>query len=157
MPRADARRTLGPMSEWFSMEVLDGALSASVWSEAHGDALIESAILSGATDWNWHRHTWGVVLELEFADESAWDRYIELPAVQAALDAVPDPVSGLIVYRGRGGTSGAVSPRRPKPLAGAGSAALPLPWELWEEREASIFTPPVDRWASPAGVGLTRT
>jgi hypothetical protein len=144
------------MSEWFSMEVLDGAMSASVWSEAHGDALMESAFLNGATDWNWHRHTWGVVLELAFEDDTAWDRYLELPAVRAALDAVPDPVSGLIVYRGRGGTAGATSPRKPKPLAGAGSAALPLPWDLWEDRVATIFSPPAERWLSPAGVGLTR-
>jgi hypothetical protein len=144
------------MSVWFSMEVLDGAMSASVWSEAYGDALMESALLSGATDWNWHRHTWGVVLELAFDDETAWDRYLELPSVQAALDAVPDPVSGLIVYRGRGGSSGATSPRTPKPLAGAGSAALPLPWDLWDDRMASIFSPPAERWLSPVGADLTR-
>jgi hypothetical protein len=145
------------MSVWFSMEVLDGAMSAALWSEAHGDALIESAFLSGATDWNWHHHTWGIVLELEFDDDAAWDRYMELPAVRAALDAVPDPVSGLIVYRGRGGTSGAPSPRRPKPLAGAGSAELPIPWDPWEDLVASIFSPPAERWVSPAGVGLNRT
>jgi hypothetical protein len=138
------------------MEVLDGAMSASVWSEAYGDALMESAFFNGATDWNWHRHTWGVVLELAFEDEAAWEGYLELPAVRAALDAVPDPVSGLIMYRGRGGTSGTPWPRRPKPLAGAGSAALPLPWDLWEDRVAWIFSPSAERWLSPAGVGLTR-
>ena len=144
------------MSMWFSIEVLDGAVSASVWSEAHRDALIESALLNRATDWNWHRHTWGVVLELAFGDEAAWERFQELPAVQAALDAVPDPVWGLIMYKGRGGSAGTVSPRRPKPLAGAGSAALPLPWDLWDDRETSIFTP-LTEWRMPAaGLALTR-
>lgn len=141
---------------WFSIEVLDGAESATVWSEAHRDALIESALLNRATDWNWHRHTWGVVLELAFADEAAWERFRELPAVKAALDTVPDPVSGLIMYRGRGGSAGTVSPRRPKPLSGAGSAALPLPWDLWDDRETSIFSPSADRWSVAPGLALTR-
>jgi hypothetical protein len=47
--------------------------------------------------------------------------------VQAALDAVPDPVNGLLVYRGRGGGAGSVSPRKPRPSAGAGAMALPEP------------------------------
>jgi hypothetical protein len=144
------------MSMWFSIEVLDGAVSASVWSEAHRDALIESALLNRATDWNWHRHTWGVVLELAFGDEAAWDRFRALPAVQAALDAVPDPISGLIMYPGRGGSAGNVFPRRPKPLAGAGSAALPLPWDLWDDDESSIFWPSADRKTPAAGLALTR-
>ena len=110
-----------------SIEVLDGASSASLWAEAHGDSLIEAAFTGGATDWNWHRHTWGVVLELCFTDEAAWDRFRALPAVDAALDAVPDPISGLIVYRGRGGNAGRGEPRRPRPLIGSGAAALPLP------------------------------
>ncbi len=110
-----------------SIEVLDGASSASLWAEAHGDSLIEAAFTGGASDWAWHRHTWGVVLELSFADEAAWDRFRALPAVDAALDAVPDPVSGLIVYRGRGGNAGRGVPRRPRPLIGSGAAALPLP------------------------------
>jgi hypothetical protein len=129
------------MSVWFSIEVLDGPVSASVWSEAHSDALLESAFLAGATDWNWHRHTWGVVLELSFADEADWERFRNLPAVQAALDAVPDPLSGLIMYRGRGGSSSSMTPRKPKPLAGSGSAARPLPWELWDVNESTVFSP----------------
>lgn len=112
-----------------SIEVLDGASSASLWAEAHGDYLIEAALTGGASDWAWHRHTWGVVLELAFEDEAAWERFSALPGVVAALDSVPDPVSGLIVYRGRGGSSGRAQPRKPKPLVGSGSAALPLPTE----------------------------
>jgi hypothetical protein len=122
------------MSEWYSIEVFDGASSAALWAESHGDPLLESALSSGAKDWSWHRHSWGVVLELEFADIKSWDAWRALPHVQAALDAVPDPISGLIVYRGRGGSSGTSRPRRPRPLQGSGSAALPLPWE-WENDE----------------------
>jgi hypothetical protein len=144
------------MSAWFSIEVLDGVVSASVWSEAHGDVLIESAFFVGATDWNWHRHTWGVVLELNFEDEAAWDRFRNLTAVQAALEAVPDPVSGLIMYRGRGGSSGTVEPRRPKPLVGSGSAALPLPWEFWDSEQTSIFAPNEERRSMPALLSACR-
>lgn len=118
------------MSAWYSIEVFDGATSASVWAEAYRDALMETAIMSGASDWSWHRHTWGVVFEACFADEQAWETYADLPVVRAALDAVPDPLTGLIVYRGRGGSSGAPYPRKPRPLIGSGSAALPLPWIL---------------------------
>ena len=128
-----------------SIEVLDGAFSASMWSDAHGDSLVEAAFTHGASDWNWHRHTWGVVLELEFDDDEAWERFRALPAVEAALEAVPDPVSGLIVYRGRGGSSGRGEPRRPRPLIGSGSAALPLPDLLESLDELLAEGLPLDR------------
>jgi hypothetical protein len=135
------------VTAWFSIEVLDGSSSASLWSEAHGDALVESAFLSGATDWNWHRHTWGVVLELAFDEdaEEAWARFRELPSVQAALEAVPDPLSGLIVYRGRGGSAGTWEPRKPRPLVGSGSAALPIPWELCQDEDFRVFAGGIER------------
>jgi hypothetical protein len=60
-------------------------------------------------------------------DEWHWEFFYSLPAVQAALDAVPDPLSGLAVHRGRGGASGTRLPRRPRPLAGAGAVELPEP------------------------------
>jgi hypothetical protein len=144
------------VSSWFSIEVLDGASSASLWSEAHGDALIESAFLAGALDWNWHRHSWGVVLELAFENEQAWERFRELPGVQAALEAVPDPISGLIVYRGRGGSAGTAEPRKPRPLVGSGSAALPLPWELTSDEDFDIFSAWAERRPQPAMVGAYR-
>ena len=133
------------MTAWFSIEVLDGASSASLWSEAYGDALVEAAFLSGATDWNWHRHTWGVVLELAFDEDEAWDRFRALPSVGAALDAVPDPLTGLIVYRGRGGSAGTWEPRRPRPMIGSGSAALPIPWDMWEDDDFRVFSGPERR------------
>jgi hypothetical protein len=68
-----------------------------------------------------------VVLEVAFAEEWRWERCYGLPAVQAALDATRDPVKGLLVHRGRGGSSGTRLPRRPRPLAGAGAVELPEP------------------------------
>jgi hypothetical protein len=68
-----------------------------------------------------------VVLEVAFAEEGRWERFYGLPAVQAALDATPDPVKGLVVHRGRGGSAGTRLPRRPRPLAGAGAVELPEP------------------------------
>jgi len=95
--------------------------------EGYGDELIYLAQLHGATDWNWHHHRWGLVLELELHDEVAWERFREAPGTQAALDSVPDPMFGLIFYRGRGGSGGSRLPRRPRPFSGAGAVALPLP------------------------------
>ena len=122
---------------WMSIEVFDGTYSARSWQEAWGDRLVENAIVSDASDWNWHRTSWGVIFEVAFADEEAWSRYRESLGVQLALDAVPDPVSGLIVYKGRGGNSGTRKPRKPRPLIGSGAASLPLPldeeWQLFQQ------------------------
>jgi hypothetical protein len=124
---------------WMSIEVFDGAFGASLWAEAHGDALVETAIYEGAVDWEWHTTSWGVIFEIAFDTEEAWERFRNALAVQAALDAVPDPVSGLIVYKGRGGSAGKGQPRRPRPLIGSGAASLPVPEELdfveWLSRE----------------------
>jgi hypothetical protein len=113
--------------EWWSIEVFNGRFSAARWKDAHGEALVEAALTNGAVDWAWHEHRWGVVLEVAFAEEWRWERLYALPAVQAALDATPDPVNGLLVHRGRGGSSGTRLPRRPRPLAGAGAVELPEP------------------------------
>lgn len=143
------------MSAWFSVEVLDGASSAALWAEAWGDALVESALLTGASEWNWHRHSWGVVLELEFEDEDAWERFRDRAGVRAALDAVPDPLTGLVVYRGRGGGAGTWAPRAKRPLIGSGSAALPLPWDLWDTESIDVFAPLIERrLAGLVGVGI---
>ncbi len=117
------------MDHWLSIEIFDGEFPASSWRRAHGDNLTEAAVTNGVLRWEWHEHRWGVVIELEFTDEDNCDRFRELPAVVAALDAVPDPVNGLLVYPGRGGGSGARVPRRPRPLPMAGAAARPEPRE----------------------------
>lgn len=113
------------MPEWFSIEVLDGDGSARLWAEAYGDSIVYTAQLFGASDWSWHEHTWGVVLELELADEETFDAL--RGEIAHVLDAVPDPVGGLLVHRGRGGSSGGRLPRRPRPMIGGGAMALPLP------------------------------
>ncbi len=110
---------------WWSIEVLDGAFSAEQWRAAHGAALIEASITHGACDWDWQRHSWGVIFEIAFRDSDAWYNFRRLPAVTAALDAVPDPVNGLMIYPGRGGSSASGDPRRPFPRAGAGAAPIP--------------------------------
>lgn len=117
------------MDHWLSIEVIDGDVPASSWRRAHGDSLTEAAITNGTLRWEWHEHRWGVTIELEFTHEADRDRFCELPAVCAALDAVPDPISGLLVYPGRGGGSGARVPRRPRPLPMAGAGARPEPAE----------------------------
>jgi hypothetical protein len=115
------------MGEWWSIEVFHGEFPAQRWRESYSDRLVEAALTNGATSWQWHEHQWGVVFEVEFEDETRWEVFRALPVVQGALDAVPDPVNGLIVYRGRGGGAGATSPRHPKPVAGAGAMSLPEP------------------------------
>lgn len=115
------------MAEWWSIEVMHGTLSAARWRESYSESLLESAISNGAVDWAWHEHRWGVVLEVAFEDEEGWQLFRELPSVRAALDAVPDPVNGLLVYRGRGGSAGRGAGRPVRPRAGAGAVALPEP------------------------------
>jgi hypothetical protein len=118
---------VGAMAEWWSVEVFHGEFRASRWKDSYSASLIESAISHGAADWSWTEHPYGVAFEVCFADDAQWEAFRALPAVRAALDAVPDPVNGLLIYRGRGGGSGAPSPRRPRPAAGSGAAALPEP------------------------------
>jgi hypothetical protein len=115
------------MGCWLSIEVQDAGVPASLWRDGRGKALVEAALTNGATNWTWHTPRWGVILEIKFADEQARGAFRALPGVQAALDAVPDPVRGLYVYPGRGG--GALfrsgRPRRPAPIAGAAAAEEP--------------------------------
>src|SRR5215472_9760668 len=99
------------MAAWWSIEVFHGEFSARRWQDTYSSALIESALSHGATDWEWHEHRWGVVFEVEFGTDAEWEAFRTLPMVQAALDAVPDPVNGLLVYRGRGGGAGSVPPQ----------------------------------------------
>lgn len=116
------------MAEWWSIEVFHGDWQrASRWKDAYGRELAEAALTNQATDWTWTEHQYGVVFEVCFADEEHWERFRGLPSVRAALDAVPDPVNGLIIYRGRGGGAGSRKPRRPAPAAGAGALELPEP------------------------------
>jgi hypothetical protein len=130
------------MSEWLSIEIFDGALPASSWRTAHGEALTEAAVTNGALDWVWHEHRWGLVFEVEFAEDAALESFRNLPAVRAALDAVPDPVNGLLVYRGRGGGSGSRVPRRPKPKLDSGAAEPPAPRQTVQTARLATAEPP---------------
>ena len=116
------------MAEWWSIEVFHSdSERASRWKDAYGQALTEAAITHQAVDWTWIEHRYGVVFEVCFADDEQWQRFRDLASVRAALDGTPDPVNGLIIYRGRGGGAGARKPRRPTPAAGAGALELPEP------------------------------
>ena len=42
--------------QWWSIEVLDGQVSAARWKDAHQDLLVEAALMNGAVDWAWHEH-----------------------------------------------------------------------------------------------------
>src|SRR5262249_13725627 len=120
-------RTIAIMAGGWSIEVLHGAVSASRWQERHDSALIEAALTNGVRDGVWHADRWGVVFEVLFDAEEQWEAFRSLPVVRAALDAVPDPVNGLLIYRGRGGGAGAREPRRPTPAPGSGALSLPHP------------------------------
>lgn len=116
------------MAEWWSIEVFDAEqLPARQWKQAHQDAITEAAITNGATYWEWHEHRYGVVFEVLFEQEEQWEAFRNLAAVRAALDDVPDPVNGLLIYKGRGGGAGPRKPRKPKPAPSAMSVELPEP------------------------------
>src|ERR1700723_2031203 len=114
------------MPEGFSIEVLNGPWSARAWAEAYGDALVQAGFDEGAVDWEGHHYRWGSLLEIGFSEEDEFGRFRRLPSVEAGLEAVPDRVNGLMIHRGRGGSSGTRRPRRPLPMSGSGSVALPL-------------------------------
>jgi hypothetical protein len=108
------------MAEWWSIEVFSSdKLPASAWRYAYEDELTEAAITHGAVYYEWHDTQYGVVFEALFPGDREWEAFRALPAVRAALDGVPDPVNGLLIYRGRGGAAGSAKPRKPKPAPGA--------------------------------------
>jgi len=129
------------MAEWWSIEVLHGELSAFGWQEQHDSVLIEAALTNGALDGAWHAGSWGVIFEVLFETEEQWQAFRNLPAVRAALDGVPDPVNGLLVYRGRGGGADARNPRRPKPAPAASAVSLPEP-QAEPEFDLTSASPP---------------
>src|SRR6185437_3431637 len=118
------------MAEWWSIEVFSGdKLPASGWRYAYEDELTEAAITNGALYYEWHDTEYGVIFEVLFPGDREWESFRALPAVRAALDGVPDPVNGLLIYRGRGGAAGGTKPRKPKPAPGAAALELEEPRE----------------------------
>ncbi|WP_433795033.1 hypothetical protein [Actinoplanes sp. CA-252034] len=110
--------------------------------------MVSAAVSYGAREWSWHQFGWGVVFEIAYDSEDAWPGFLAFPAVRAALDAAPDPVNGLLIYRGRGGSAGRVQPRRPRPTAGAG--AVPVPREEAPSRVTLATAEP-----APTTAGVT--
>jgi len=129
------------MAEWFSIEVYDGRFSASSWRAAYADAMLFAAHGLGVSAWAWRELDWGIVFEVELPDEVAWEEFCNLVTVRAALDAVPDPINGLVLHRGRGGSDGIRQPRPRRPSAGADAVALPVPVndiDLWQPAGAVL-------------------
>lgn len=117
-------------TDWWSIEIMDAEraeISAASWRDAYGPSLAESLVTNGARQWEWSAHTWGVVLEVAFGTEERWLAWRALPGTRAALDAVPDPVAGLLVHRGHGGACGAYVPRVPAVPPAGRRTALPEP------------------------------
>jgi hypothetical protein len=127
---------------WWSIEVRDGVLPAQRWKDGYGESLLEAAITHGAKRWEWTLMPGAVLLELAFADDEDWERFRALPVVTASLDATPDPVNGLYVYPGRGGSAGDRLPRRKPRPSGAGAAAMPIQQEVLLHARAAEATPP---------------
>jgi hypothetical protein len=116
------------MAEWWSIEVFSGdKLPASAWRYAYEDELTEAAITNGALYYEWHDSQYGVIFEVLFPNDEQWESFRSLAGVRAALDGVPDPVSGLLIYRGRGGAAGSTKPRKPKPAPSAAALELEEP------------------------------
>lgn len=127
-----------------SIEVLDGSFAASLWAHAWGDSLVETAVVHGALDWGWRRQGVGVVFEISFAGDAAWQRFRASDTVRAALHTAPDPTA-VIVYRGRGGSSETAERRRPRPWRGSGASALPFPLgEFVVEEDFRVFSGDVE-------------
>jgi hypothetical protein len=116
------------MAEWWSIEVFSGdKLPGSGWRYAYEDELTEAAITNGALYYEWRDTEYGVIFEVLFPSDTEWESFRALPAVRAALDGVPDPVNGLLIYRGRGGAAGGTKPRKPKPAPGAAALEVEEP------------------------------
>ena len=110
-----------------TVEIIDGQFSATLWFEQEGDRLLEAAFWHGASEWARHDLEWGLVVELGFPSQAEWDKCNADPVFLAVLDQVPDPVNGVHVSVGWGGSAGVREPRRPPKLPSAGAVALPDP------------------------------
>jgi hypothetical protein len=127
---------------WWSIEVRDGVLPAQRWKDGYGESLLEAAITHGAKRWEWTLMPGGVLLELAFRELEDWERFRALPVVTAALDATPDPVNGLFVYPGRGGSAADRLPRRKPRPSGSGAAAMPIEAQEWLAARPAVAAPP---------------
>ena len=133
------------MAESWSIEVLHGETSAFPWQQQHDSTLIEAALTNGALDGKWHADSWGVAFEVLFDTAEQWETFRSLPAVRAALDGVPDPVNGLIIYRGRGGSSGSGN------HAGHARLRAQVPYRCPNPKATSFWMSPASPLAASSG------
>lgn len=111
-----------------SIEIFNGAYTARNWADAHSDTLVETAVTEGAIDWELKKTAWGMVLEVAFPSEAHWERFRDSESVRTILGTVPDPLQGVLIYRGRSLDGGKSAGKKPKPKIGSGSNALSLPF-----------------------------
>jgi hypothetical protein len=136
---------IGAVAEWWTVEVFSAdKMPASAWRYSYEDVLTEAAITHGALYWDWYDSQYGVVFEVCFATDAQWVEFRTLATVKGALDAVPDPVNGLLVYRGRGGAAGSRKPRKPKPAPGAAALELDEPRAMRRIRLAAARSAAID-------------
>lgn len=81
-------RTESVVVEYWTIEVLDGELSALHWRDAYGALSWKRPNTNLVVDSRWTVHPSGVALERGFAEDDHWVRFRALPVVRAALDAV---------------------------------------------------------------------
>ncbi|MGH3151101.1 MAG: hypothetical protein ACRDOB_10260 [Streptosporangiaceae bacterium] len=124
-------RTLVSVEIWTIEATGETSSSAQRWKDTHGDLLVEKALAHGAKEWAWVIHSWGVVLQLGFADESDWLRFRATAAVRAALDAAADPANGLLVYAGPDRRD---ANRMPEPTLATMIVRYLRQWDRWSLR-----------------------
>jgi len=93
------------------------------------------------------------VFEVLFDSDAQWEAFRAQTVDRSAVDGVPDPVNGLIIYRGRGGGSGPRKPRKPKPAPSSSAMALPEPEEETFLHLAEI-APPGPPETNPARLAI---
>jgi hypothetical protein len=149
---------MGIMAEWWTVEVFSGDKQpASAWRYSYEDMLTAAAISHGAVYWDWYDSEYGVVFEVCFATDKQWEAFLALATVKGALDSVPDPVDGLLVYRGRGGAAGSRKPRGPRPAPSAAAMELAEPVELCLLRVGAVLSrgyPPGDPLPGPSDLRI---
>ena len=100
--------------------------SARRWWRSVGDQLIGAALQYSAADYEVIERPWGMVFEVGFTWPDRAEAFRNSEALSSAIDQLGS--LRLEVAAGRGGGGAAVrSPRRGRPLIGAGGAEVPLP------------------------------
>lgn len=100
--------------------------SARRWWGSVGDQLIGAALQYSAADYEVIERPWGMIVEVGFTWPDRADAFRASEPLSSAIDQL-GPLR-LEITAGRGGGGAVVrSPRRGRPLIGAGGAEVPLP------------------------------